>query len=245
MSKYKSLIDRVTIPTPCDADWDSMVGNDQVRFCEHCDLTVHNISTMTRRRAEQLVADSKGRLCVRYHRSPEGEIVIAGSSVKLHKLTRRVSRLAASTLTVALSVSTAAFAQQSKDGSAQTTDSKKSKDPMKNNDTSKSNTIYGTIKDPQGAVVPGTTLILNAGDDVKPTEVTGNDAGDFVFANVEPGTYTLTANSPGFKRVVVKDFKNGWRRRRGRRLRFNWNDFGRGVMVMTGASISWSKRLGR
>jgi hypothetical protein len=30
--------DRMIIPAPCDADWDSMIGNDRVRFCEHCSL---------------------------------------------------------------------------------------------------------------------------------------------------------------------------------------------------------------
>jgi hypothetical protein len=32
--------DRITIAAPCDADWDAMIGNDQVRFCEHCHLYV-------------------------------------------------------------------------------------------------------------------------------------------------------------------------------------------------------------
>lgn len=35
-----------------------MVGNDQVRFCDHCSLEVHNISLLTRRQAERLLARS-------------------------------------------------------------------------------------------------------------------------------------------------------------------------------------------
>ena len=30
MSNQLRSLDRITIPTPCDADWDSMAGNDQI-----------------------------------------------------------------------------------------------------------------------------------------------------------------------------------------------------------------------
>ncbi len=30
MSSQLRSLDRITIPTPCDAAWDSMVGNDQI-----------------------------------------------------------------------------------------------------------------------------------------------------------------------------------------------------------------------
>jgi len=49
MPKSLSIIDRVQTTSPCTADWDSMTGNDQVRFCEHCAKDVHNISAMTRK----------------------------------------------------------------------------------------------------------------------------------------------------------------------------------------------------
>ena len=37
-------------------DWDSMSGNDQVRHCEHCNLQVNNLSSMTRQQAMRLIA---------------------------------------------------------------------------------------------------------------------------------------------------------------------------------------------
>ena len=64
----RKLLDQVQVNTPCSADWDAMIGNDQVRFCEHCNLSVHNLSQMTPKRALHLVAVSKGSLCVRYYR---------------------------------------------------------------------------------------------------------------------------------------------------------------------------------
>ena len=38
MPKSVRSFDRITIPAPCDAAWDEMIGNDQVRFCEHSNL---------------------------------------------------------------------------------------------------------------------------------------------------------------------------------------------------------------
>ena len=55
----KLFLKNITIPSPCSADWNSMKGNDQVRFCEHCDLSVHNLSQMTRHQAERLVVSFK------------------------------------------------------------------------------------------------------------------------------------------------------------------------------------------
>ncbi len=60
MSEPIRSLDRVTIPQPCSADWDEMIGNDQVRFCEHCSLHVTNLSSMTRQEAMRFVAKSRG-----------------------------------------------------------------------------------------------------------------------------------------------------------------------------------------
>lgn len=56
----KNFLNNITIPAPCTTDWDSMIGNDQVRFCEHCSLDVHNLSLLTRNQAQRLVTRSKG-----------------------------------------------------------------------------------------------------------------------------------------------------------------------------------------
>jgi hypothetical protein len=41
---------------PCPVPWDSMRGNDRVRFCEHCKLHVHNLSNMTDDEAEAFLS---------------------------------------------------------------------------------------------------------------------------------------------------------------------------------------------
>src|SRR6266446_718346 len=101
-------VDRITIPAPCDADWDSMVGDDQVRFCEHCNLHVTDLSAMTRQQAMRLVARSQGRLCVRFIQRPDGGILTRTAPERLYRISRRVSRIAAGAFTATLSLSSAA-----------------------------------------------------------------------------------------------------------------------------------------
>src|SRR5947199_2755457 len=117
MSNQLRSLDQITIPTPCDADWDSMAGNDQVRFCEHCNLQVNNLSSMTRLDAMRLVARAKGRLCVRYIQRLDGGVPTRGVPEKLHRISRRVSRIAAGAFTATLSLTSAAAQTSLRSGS--------------------------------------------------------------------------------------------------------------------------------
>src|SRR5882724_7806253 len=94
----KNRLDQIQVASPCTADWESMVGNDQVRFCEHCTLSVHDLSAMTRQKAMRLVGNSRGRLCVRFEHGPDGR-PITKEPTKLHRISRRASRIAAGAFT--------------------------------------------------------------------------------------------------------------------------------------------------
>jgi hypothetical protein len=67
-----SLLDGLTVATPCPASWDAMAGDDRVRFCGQCRLNVYNLSAMSRADAEALVREHEGRLCVRFFRRIDG-----------------------------------------------------------------------------------------------------------------------------------------------------------------------------
>ena len=59
--------------------------------------------------------------------------------------------------------------------------------------------LRGGITDSAGAVVPGVVVtITNEGTNLTRTTVT-NEAGQYVFGAVIPGTYKVTAELPGFK----------------------------------------------
>lgn len=61
--------------------------------------------------------------------------------------------------------------------------------------------ISGTVKDTNGAVVPGATVTLvNAASNATQT-VTSNDDGSFISPQMPPATYTVTAEKTGFKTV--------------------------------------------
>src|SRR5215210_7696942 len=103
MAKYTSPLDQVTVAAPCSANWDEMIGDERARFCGQCQLNVYNLSGMTRREAEALIAGAEGRLCIRFYRRADGTILTNNCPVGLRALKRRLSRLATATLAALLS----------------------------------------------------------------------------------------------------------------------------------------------
>src|SRR5688572_21475273 len=188
----KDPLQRLAVTSPCTQDWDSMIGNDRVRFCEHCSLHVHNLSEMTRARALRLAEKSKGRICVRYHHDPNGLISTRTVSPRLYQLGRRVSRLAAGAFSATLSL-TAAVAQQSPSGASVT--------PVVQSDGrwALGAAVGGTVTDQNGAVIPGATVALTGAGSNFFTST--NDAGAFRFEGLPSGSYNLTVEAPGFNRA--------------------------------------------
>jgi hypothetical protein len=93
------VLDTVSIASPCNVSWDSMKGDDRVRFCGQCKLNVFNLSALPRAEAEALVQKAEGRVCVRLYRRTDGTVITQDCSVVRRALTaarRRVSVLTAS-----------------------------------------------------------------------------------------------------------------------------------------------------
>ncbi|MGH9943217.1 MAG: carboxypeptidase regulatory-like domain-containing protein, partial [Pyrinomonadaceae bacterium] len=67
--------------------------------------------------------------------------------------------------------------------------------------------IQGTIQDEKGAVVPGATVeVRNVETNLAKTLSTDDD-GRFVFLQLPPGRYTLTAARPGFATLAQEEFQ--------------------------------------
>ena len=63
-------------------------------------------------------------------------------------------------------------------------------------------TILGTIKDTSGAVIPGVAVTLtNEDTKVAQTGLT-DERGNYLFAALRVGSYALTAELQGFKKVI-------------------------------------------
>ena len=89
MSRYQSPLDDIRIASPCSADWNAMFGNDRMRFCGECKLNVYNLSGMSKREAEDLVAGAEGRLCVRFYRRIDGTIITENCPVGWARVKQR------------------------------------------------------------------------------------------------------------------------------------------------------------
>ncbi|MGC4031731.1 MAG: hypothetical protein QM754_08355 [Tepidisphaeraceae bacterium] len=68
-------LEQLHIADPCHADWNTMAGDDQTRFCESCQKQVHDLSARSRADGEALLAASEGRLCVQFQRNARGRVV--------------------------------------------------------------------------------------------------------------------------------------------------------------------------
>jgi len=207
MSEPVRSLDRLTIPTPCQADWDSMIGTDQVRFCEHCNLHVTDLSAMTRPAAMRLVERSRGKLCVRFIQRPGGGVLSRTVPEKLYRISRRVSRIAAGAFTATLSLSSAAAQASLRPGtdvSRQVSTIAKVISPEE-----QATSLSGIITDPHGAVVPGANVTLtNRAKHLAFNFVTGED-GTYRFSLLEAGVYSLSVEALSFAKTESSELNLG------------------------------------
>jgi len=82
-------LEQIRIASPCDVPWDSMRGDDRVRFCGSCRQSVYNVEAMTRAEAERLIAAREGRSCLQMRWRPDGTVVTADCWARLRAARRR------------------------------------------------------------------------------------------------------------------------------------------------------------
>lgn len=109
MSNYGSPLNNIKIASPCPADWESMYGNDRMRFCGQCKLNVYNLSGMTRAEAESLIERAEGSICVRYFRRADGTVLTQDCPVGWAKVKKRVSAFATAAFALFVSAFTGAY----------------------------------------------------------------------------------------------------------------------------------------
>jgi len=64
--------------------------------------------------------------------------------------------------------------------------------------------LSGVVKDASGAAVPKTLVMVSGGTSKVTREVMTDSSGEFVMTGLEPGTYAVTAECPGFYKSVQK-----------------------------------------
>ena len=207
MSKSVRQLDQIRIAAPCDAAWDSMIGNDQVRFCEHCNLHVNNLSAMTRSEALRLVARSRGRICVRFTENPFGGPLTGKLPEKLYGIGRRTSRLAAGAFSAALSVTTAtAQSSPSAADAASAAGYEKLQTAVEKQQTAVSDSLIdeftgvvaGTVKNSEGVPISEATVVLVDRESGEERSTTTSAKGDYSFQGLAGGDYLIWARKPRF-----------------------------------------------
>ncbi len=102
------MLDSVRVAAPCNADWNAMIGDERVRFCEACEKNVYNLSALTSAQAEALLREKEGNLCVRLFRRKDGTVLTTDCSVGVKK--RRVRNAIAGAIAAAGAAAGAATA---------------------------------------------------------------------------------------------------------------------------------------
>ena len=95
MNKFTNPLSNIRIASPCQTDWNQMIGDERRRFCGSCNLNVYNLSEMTRAEAENLLINSEGRLCARFYKRVDGTVLTKDCPVGWQLLKKRASKTAA------------------------------------------------------------------------------------------------------------------------------------------------------
>ncbi|HVG29441.1 MAG TPA: carboxypeptidase-like regulatory domain-containing protein [Pyrinomonadaceae bacterium] len=180
-----------------------MSGDAQARHCRECDKQVYNFSLLTRGEIETLIAGAEGRLCARFSRRADGSIDTADSPVGTSRARRRAPLTVGAALSAALSLCANALAQAPAVKAAPATKDaahapQREGARRESARVGKTAALRGTIYDIEGAVVPQASVILLNEATNQESAATTDEEGVYRFANVGAGTYTLTAQSPGF-----------------------------------------------
>ncbi len=178
----------VHIASPCRSDWAQMSGDDSVRHCAECNLNVYNLSEMSRREAEELIASREGRLCVRFFRRADGTILTRDCPVGFRIMVRKVSRFAGAALSAVMSVSFCV---------AQTGPNAGSQAKAQNGQNRTGISVL--VIDPQGAVVSGVRVSVR--EEATRKEIAGitRSEGSLQLSLPAAGSYRLEIKLPGFK----------------------------------------------
>jgi hypothetical protein len=212
MSKPSDRLDRMRIASPCSVEWERMVGDDRMRFCDQCGLNVYNISSMTGRQVKALVEKTEGRLCARLYRRADGTILTRDCPVGLRAIRRRVSRVAGAAFTAMMSLCVSVFGQNPSQVCARDSENAPLKikrtriEPQSQDDRA---ALSGIVIDPAGASVPGVSVTLISENSKEEQAATANDDGRFEFLSLVAGSYTLKFRMSGFRTLTMTHIKVG------------------------------------
>jgi len=171
-----------------------MQGNDQVRFCNQCQMNVYNISAISRKQAEELIAKTEGRLCAKLYRRADGTIMTRDCPYGLRAVRRRVSRAASAALSAILGFFTNQTIVWADDGHKNCKHYKVEIARLKSDQDIA--LIQGTIDDQAIAVITNAKVTLVEEETKRAYNAKTDEYGKYRFSPLPSGTYTITIESP-------------------------------------------------
>jgi len=189
------------VASPCHVGWESMSGNDRVRFCESCQLNVYNLSEMTSDEVRSLIVKSEGRLCGRMYRRADGSILTRDCPVGLRAVRLRVAKFASAVFATMFSVCSISFSQTKTDDKQSP---KTSNYKIEVTARESSGCLTGKLLDTAGASIARAEVTLRS-PRLTETKVNSDDNGEFTFGGLIDGHYSLSVSSPGFVDLQVPD----------------------------------------
>jgi len=184
-----------------------MTGDDRLRHCDECQLSVYNIAELTRAEAEALIANSEGRICARIYRRPDGTVITRDCPVGLRAIRRRMARSAVAVFAALMALATSVFGQ--KQGSKDKTLCRQQV-IMTHELTQAANglsELNGTVLDPVGAFIPGAKITITAAATSKSVTTSSDEKGSFRVSGLEAGTYKVIIKTQGFKTLQLTEVK--------------------------------------
>lgn len=193
--KKPNVLQNVRVAYPCPAGWEQMAGDDRARHCVECNLNVYNLSAMTEREAEELIARREGRLCVRFYRRKDGTILTQDCPRGLRAAVDRLARVAGAALSLLMSIGIA---------TAQTTLQREQRhdDKTQNRGTSsdgKETSVTVFVVDSSGAAVHNAIITIKGNQGEKGVLGITNSEGTAKFPELADGRYVVSVVRPGFE----------------------------------------------
>ena len=207
MTTRKNLLDRVEIASPCSANWDEMSGTDQIRFCSECRKYVYNLSEMTRREAEALLASRGNQMCARLIRDLDGTTLNVDSLPPVRLLGWKPGPVAGAVVSAIISITpgTAVLANgQSSSHSSQSVDASGHRTRRTAPGTMTS-TITGIVSDENGGALPGAAVTLTSEASGEVLSQLTSEEGEFRFEGLAARTYIVEIQAKDYQSVKHHD----------------------------------------
>ncbi|MDQ3257486.1 MAG: carboxypeptidase-like regulatory domain-containing protein [Acidobacteriota bacterium] len=212
MTQQTDRLKGIDVPAPCSVSWNAMAGTEQVRFCGQCQKSVYNLSAMTRRQAELVVADKQGRLCAKFERRADGTILTRDATedfiTNWRTAKRRTSIIVGAAFTTLIGVGTGSAMAQTPvhidqpKATCSPTVFKISHTQTSPQDAGPA--VTGTVHDAnQAVIVDAEITLINEGAKESHTSIS-SDEGTYRFSLCKAGSYTLSIKANGFKNFIME-----------------------------------------